>query len=215
MYCKKCGSLVGENDNFCRYCGRPVTRFALSGMPNVTFQTRVLFKGITIGISIAVLAICAYLAYSLYISYPDQYSNLIRLGISPNVAHDLLYSSTSTISFCVLVVIVSCYFLVFAVLDYFSAKARAIMNSKKLIDKLGNGFTTVGLILSATSAANYVSNYYSVSDYKPVIDWNYYFIITGSLLFVIGISLYVGSYFRISKQARKFKEQNTIFPTGK
>jgi hypothetical protein len=204
MYCKKCGSLVGESNNFCRRCGAPAAIFALSGMPNVSFQTRILLKGVTIGASIAIIIICSLLAYSAYTNYPEKYTELIAYGFSANAAHYALIGLSSTIALSVPFVIYATFILIYSILDYFSPTARTIMNSKNLVVRAGNGLVFGGIIFASLSLTNYISDYYS-----PYSTGAFLFLlsaITGTMLLAIGVLLHVGHYFRLRKQGQKFKE---------
>ncbi len=188
---------------YCKKCGSPIERLPTSGISVVSFSTSILFKGMLIGVSATIMAICSWVAYSTFIDYSRQYSQLIALGASPNDAHHVLLELPSTIGFCVAAVIYAFFLLVISILDYISPAARTVMNSKKPMPRLSMGLLTGGVISVAFSSMNYIFDLYSTSKYKPAIDPFLVFALIGLILIVTGLLLFVISYFRSRKQATK------------
>jgi hypothetical protein len=201
MNCSKCGSIIEENYKFCKKCATSTSRIPVNGIPNFSVSTSILFKGMLIGISATIMAICSWVAYSTFIDYSRQYSQLIALGASPNDAHHVLLELPGTIGICVAGAIYSSYLLVITVLDYFSPTVRALINSKKLINRIGNGLVTGGVISISFSSMYYIFDLYSTSTIK--IDPNHIFALIGLILLTAGISLFAILYFRTHRQATK------------
>lgn len=201
MNCSKCGSIIDGNYKFCKKCTASTSGIPVSDVPNFSVSTSILFKGMLIGVSATIMAVCSWVAYSTFITYSRQYSQLIALGASPNDAHHVLLELPNTIGFCVAGAIYASFLLVTSVLDYFSPTASDIMKSKKPIPRLGMGLLTGGVIALSFSSMYHIFDLYSTSAIK--IDPNLSFALIGLILIITGISLFVISYFRTRRQATK------------
>ncbi len=201
MNCSKCGSTIEENYKFCKKCATSTSSIPVSDVPNFSVSTSILFKGMLIGVSATIMAICSWVAYSTFIAYSRQYSQLIALGASPNDAHHVLLELPITIGFCVAGVIYASFLLVITSLEYLSPAASVIIKSRKPLPRLGMGLLTGGIIALSFSSMYHIFDLYSTSTIK--IDPNLSIAVIGLILIITGISLFVISYFRNRRQATK------------
>jgi hypothetical protein len=170
-YCNKCGLQVNEEMQFCPNCGaqlkfprelldKPVLS-AKKSTTSVLSSWNSFANGLSIGLGAAIILGTLAIVYFLNRSFWTLQENLTAEGLSsPQIAY-LVTDIRILLSGAVVFSFLGIYLVILGTASQLSPTARAILNSKNMRVRLGNGCFVGALVFASSSVSNLVRNIYS------------------------------------------------------